>query len=245
MSSRWPEEKKTPLAKLRGGLTIEKAAVAMDITGRTLSRYENGMADVPMKIVDKMIKLYQVSIETIYRALKETWAKSAERVYASVPPAQAEQVSMSQSQHIREGYVPLEEAAKIMDMSPSDVEDWCQWGVFQNAYMSGWEWFLPLDELEEGKSRMAERVAENRSDAIQEAHVEEEPQYPQNVDTISEGYLSLEEAAKELKMLPIFLRNVCQRGRLPNVVKSGEDWLIPIEALQIVKNMSDAELAGG
>ncbi len=152
---------------------------------------------------------------------------------------------MSQPQHIREGYVPLEEAAKIMDMSPSDVEDWCQWGVFQNAYMSGWEWFLPLDELEEGKSRMAERAAENRSDAIQEAHVEEEPQYPQNVDTIPEGYLSLEEAAKELKMLPIFLRNVCQRGRLPNVVKSGEGWLIPKEALQIVKKMSDAELAGG
>ena len=72
---RWPEETKTPLAKVRGSLSIERAAVAMDITGRTLSRYENGDTDVPMKIADKMAKLYNVSIDVIYKALQETWEK--------------------------------------------------------------------------------------------------------------------------------------------------------------------------
>ena len=72
---RWPVESKTPLAKIRGSLSIERAAVAMDITGRTLSRYENGDTDVPMKIADKMAKLYNVSIDVIYKALQDTWEK--------------------------------------------------------------------------------------------------------------------------------------------------------------------------
>ncbi len=77
---RWPEENKNPLARVRGDLSIERAAVAMNITGRTLSRYENGMTDVPMKIVDKMIHLYHVPIEVIYQALKDTWAMTASEV---------------------------------------------------------------------------------------------------------------------------------------------------------------------
>ena len=73
MVGRWPDELKPPLARLRGGISIEKAAVAMDITGRTLQRYEHGDTDVPMKVVDKMTRLYNVSIEEIYDALKEMW----------------------------------------------------------------------------------------------------------------------------------------------------------------------------
>ena len=46
-------------------------------------------------------------------------------------------------------------------------------------------------------------------------------------------------------MSPSVLEDLSQRGRLPNVLKSGEDLLIPIEALKIVENMSDAERAGG
>lgn len=76
---RWPEENKNPLAKVRGDLSIEKAAVAMNITGRTLSRYENGRTDVPMKVVDKMVKLYRVPIEVIYQALKDTWSMVADK----------------------------------------------------------------------------------------------------------------------------------------------------------------------
>ena len=75
-SSRWPKEKKTPLARLRGNLSIERAAVAMDITGRTLQRYEHGDTDLPMKVADKMMRLYRVSIEQIYHALTEMWAVS-------------------------------------------------------------------------------------------------------------------------------------------------------------------------
>ena len=79
---RWPEESKTPLGKVRGELTIERAAIAMEITGRTLSRYENGMTDVPMKVVDKMVKLYKVPIEVIYQALKDTWTIMSNKVVA-------------------------------------------------------------------------------------------------------------------------------------------------------------------
>lgn len=71
---RWPEEEKTPLARLRGDLTIEKAAVAMGTTSRTLQRYEHGDTDVPMKIVAKMMRLYCVSLEQIYGALVEMWS---------------------------------------------------------------------------------------------------------------------------------------------------------------------------
>ena len=39
---RWPEDDKTPLARLRGGLSIEKAVVSMGMTSRTLQRYEHG-----------------------------------------------------------------------------------------------------------------------------------------------------------------------------------------------------------
>ena len=71
---RWPEDDKTPLARLRGGLSIEKAAVSMGMTSRTLQRYEHGETDVPMKIVAKMMQLYRVSLEQVYDALSEMWS---------------------------------------------------------------------------------------------------------------------------------------------------------------------------
>ena len=76
-SGRWPDDGKTPLAILRGDITIEKAAVAMNITSRTLLRYEHGQTDVPMKTVDKMMRLYHVSLEQIYQALNELWGRKA------------------------------------------------------------------------------------------------------------------------------------------------------------------------
>ena len=68
---RWLEENRSALAKIRSrkGLSIEKAAVSMDITSRTLARYENGITDLPMRIANKMTKLYDVGIEEIKNAV--------------------------------------------------------------------------------------------------------------------------------------------------------------------------------
>ena len=68
---RWNTEKLSALAKLRNnkGLSREKAAVLMDISGLTLARYENGITDLPMRIADKMTKLYDVGIEEIKNAV--------------------------------------------------------------------------------------------------------------------------------------------------------------------------------
>ena len=68
---RWNNENLSLLAKLRNktGLSREKAAVLMDISGLTLARYENGINDVPMRIADKMTKLYGVNIEEIRNAV--------------------------------------------------------------------------------------------------------------------------------------------------------------------------------
>ena len=68
---RWLEENRSALAKIRSrsGLSIERAAVSMNITSRTLSRYENGNNDVPMLIADKMSRLYGVGIEEIRNAV--------------------------------------------------------------------------------------------------------------------------------------------------------------------------------
>ena len=169
MLGRWPEEKRKPLAKLRGSLTIEKAAVAMEITGRTLSRYENGTADVPMKIADKMVKLYGVSIETIYHALQETWAKSAEHA-------------------------------------------------------------------DDAKNVVQERL---------ESKLVDELQFTQKLQQAPAEYISVTDAAKKLHLPRDCMYIACKQGHLPNMRKSGEDWLIPIEALQIVESISDAERAGG
>ncbi|MBR1486378.1 MAG: helix-turn-helix transcriptional regulator, partial [Synergistaceae bacterium] len=64
---RWNSDDLSLLAKLRSnaGLSREKAAVLMDISGLTLARYENGINDVPMRIADKMCNLYGVGIEEI------------------------------------------------------------------------------------------------------------------------------------------------------------------------------------
>ena len=70
---RWEDKNRTPLARVRAnsGLTIEKAAVAIDITSRTLARYENG-ADMPMSVAEKLSRLYRVPFETIRQAFLET-----------------------------------------------------------------------------------------------------------------------------------------------------------------------------
>lgn len=72
--SRWNIEDLTALARVRSksGLSREKAAVLMEISVRTLARYENGDADVPMKIAEKMSELYKVPFEEIRQAVKDT-----------------------------------------------------------------------------------------------------------------------------------------------------------------------------
>ena len=166
MSGRWPEEKKNPLAKVRGRLTIEQAAVAMGITGRTLSRYESGITDVPMKIVDKMVKLYQVPIETIYAALKEMWTisdgQSNENMGEDTHVACGQPISelIDESQFGREvmqaavEYAAVEEAAQKLKMSRSNVHDYCQLGILVRACVSDGDYFIPIDELNKKHSEL-------------------------------------------------------------------------------------------
>lgn len=68
-------EDNMPLAKIRvrAGFSQERAAVAIDITGRTLARYEHGVSDVPMRVAEKMSVLYRVPFETIRKAVNDTW----------------------------------------------------------------------------------------------------------------------------------------------------------------------------
>ena len=68
-------EDNMPLAKIRvrAGFSQERAAVAIDITGKTLARYEHGVSDVPMRVAEKMSALYRVPFETIRKAVNETW----------------------------------------------------------------------------------------------------------------------------------------------------------------------------
>ena len=68
-------EDNMPLAKIRirAGFSQERAAVAIDVTGKTLARYEHGVSDVPMRIAEKMSVLYRVPFETIRKAVNETW----------------------------------------------------------------------------------------------------------------------------------------------------------------------------
>ena len=68
---RWKDEDRTMLARIRAksGLSMEKAAISMDITSRTLARYENGINDVPMGIAEKMSSLYGVPFEEIRQAV--------------------------------------------------------------------------------------------------------------------------------------------------------------------------------
>lgn len=64
-----------PLAKIRvkAGFSQERAAVAIDITGKTLARYEHGVSDVPMRVAEKMSALYRVPFESIRKAVNDTW----------------------------------------------------------------------------------------------------------------------------------------------------------------------------
>ncbi len=72
---RWANIKRTPLAMVRAnaGLSIEKAANAINITSRTLARYETGVSDVPMRVAEKLCVLYRVPFEIVRQAIKETW----------------------------------------------------------------------------------------------------------------------------------------------------------------------------
>lgn len=65
----------SPLAKLRvnAGYSQEKAAVLIDITGKTLARYEHGVSDVPMRVAEKMAVLYRVPFESIRKAVNDIW----------------------------------------------------------------------------------------------------------------------------------------------------------------------------
>jgi len=78
---RWDKEKLSLLARLRTnkGLSREKAAVLMNISGLTLARYENGITDLPMKIADKMTKLYGVQIEEIKNAVIHNMKESEKK----------------------------------------------------------------------------------------------------------------------------------------------------------------------
>ena len=72
--SRWNNENRMPLARLRAnvGLTMMQAAVIMQLGNNTLSRYENGLTDVPFGIGEQMSSLYKVPFETIRQAVLET-----------------------------------------------------------------------------------------------------------------------------------------------------------------------------
>ena len=78
---RWKDEDRTMLARIRAksGLSMEKAAISMDITSRTLARYENGINDVPMGIAEKMSSLYGVPFEEIRQAVIQ--AKELTSIY--------------------------------------------------------------------------------------------------------------------------------------------------------------------
>lgn len=75
--SRWTDKDRSPLAKLRAdaGYSIETAAVALEITARTLGRYENAYTDVPSRLLGKIAALYRVSRDEVLTALDGTWAE--------------------------------------------------------------------------------------------------------------------------------------------------------------------------
>lgn len=73
--SRWNDEDRLPLAKVRAnsGYTIEQTAVAVGITSRTLARYEHGVSDIPMRTAEKLAAFYRVPFDTIRKAASDTW----------------------------------------------------------------------------------------------------------------------------------------------------------------------------
>ena len=66
----------TPLAQKRTlnrrDFTMKEAAKKMEIDIKTLWRYENGISDVPAKIIEKMSFFYGISREVILQAVLET-----------------------------------------------------------------------------------------------------------------------------------------------------------------------------
>lgn len=72
--SRWDYEDRTPLAKIRSntGLNLEKAAVAIGISSKSLARYEHGIHDIPMRIAEKLAMLYRVPFDIIRQAVNDT-----------------------------------------------------------------------------------------------------------------------------------------------------------------------------
>ena len=70
---RWPKENKNALAKIRtdAGYSREKAAAAIDISLSTMIRYETGVTDIPIGIVEAMATLYKVPFESLRSAIKE------------------------------------------------------------------------------------------------------------------------------------------------------------------------------
>jgi len=77
--SRWTDKDRSPLATLRAGAgySIETAAVALEITARTLGRYENAYTDVPSRLLGKMAALYRVSRNDVLTAVDGTWEEKA------------------------------------------------------------------------------------------------------------------------------------------------------------------------
>ena len=66
----------TPLAQKRTlnrrDFTMKEAASKMEIDTKTLWRYENGVSDVPARIIEKMSFFYGVSREVILQAILDT-----------------------------------------------------------------------------------------------------------------------------------------------------------------------------
>ena len=52
-----------------------------------------------------------------------------------------------------------------------------------------------------------------------------------------EGYMTTAEAAEYLNITPSGVRHHLRRGNLPNAIKVGRDWLIPIEDLDSIKDV--------
>ncbi len=71
---RWPDEDKTPLAKLRAkaGFTREEAAAILKVVMMTLYRYERGKTDIPLGVAENMATLYNIPFDELRKAARET-----------------------------------------------------------------------------------------------------------------------------------------------------------------------------
>ena len=71
---RWPDEDKTPLAKLRAkaGFTREEAAAILNVVMMTLYRYERGKTDIPLGVAENMANLYNIPFDELRKAARDT-----------------------------------------------------------------------------------------------------------------------------------------------------------------------------